>query len=52
MLTIFSWEEMMWTVSDGDVTSGTVDTKELCHRCVSLVVLMPGSYVSDPPPTG
>ena len=42
----------MWTVSDGDVTSGTVDTKELCHRCVSLVVLMPGSYVSDPRPTG
>ena len=43
---------MMWTVSDGDVTSGTVDTKELCHRFVSPVALVPGSYVSDPPPTG
>ena len=26
-----SWEEMVWNVT-GDVTSGAVDTQELCHR--------------------
>ena len=26
-----SWADMEWSVS-GDVTSGVVDTEELCHR--------------------
>ena len=26
--------------------------KEIFHRCVSPAVSMPGSHVSDPPPTG